>query len=221
VTTHFPPPGCPDDAELAALSDGTLTADDRLRVAEHVASCERCLDHVGALVRLGRADAPVLPVALRKRVTFPLEGSRQFGTGWRTGLAVAATVCLSLGGWYYTQRAAPVLSGMPGEISEQVRTRGVTAPVPNVVRPSSDQRIVAGPLDVQWLATANAIGYRVRVMRDDGTLLWEGESVATATQVPRSASLPSHAPLYVSVTALMPDGKTARSPSVRFEIAPE
>jgi hypothetical protein len=90
-----------------------------------------------------------------------------------------------------------------------------------VVRPSSDQRIAAGPLDVQWLATSNAIGYRVRVMRDDGTLVWEGESSTTATQVPRSAALPTRASLYVSVTALMPDGKTARSPSVRFEIAPE
>jgi hypothetical protein len=221
VTSPLPLPGCPDDAELAALSDGTLTADGRLRIAAHVASCERCLDHVGALVRLGRAEAPVLPVALRNRVAFPLEGPRQSRTGWRTGGAVAATVCLSLGGWYFAQRTASVPPAAQVETAEQVRSRGVTAPVPNVVRPSGEQRVAAGPLDVQWLATANAIGYRVRVMRDDGTLVWEGESATTATQVPRSAGLPPHTPLYVSVTALMPDGKTARSPSVRFEIASE
>jgi len=206
---------------LAALSDGTLTTDDRRRIAAHVASCERCLDHVGALVRLGRVEAPVLPAALRRRVAFPVEGARPSMAGWRSGLAVAATVCLSLGGWYYTQRASSIPMPVPGEIGEQVRTRGASAPTPNVIRPSSDQRVAVGPLDVRWLATANAIGYRVRVMRDDGTLVWEGESTTTATQVPRSAGLPVHTPLYVSVTALMPDGKTARSSSVRFEFAPE
>ena len=221
MTAHSPLPGCPDDAELAALSDGTLTADDRLRVAGHVASCERCLDHVGALVRLGRADAPVLPVALRRRAAFRFQEPRRFGTGWRTGLAVAATVCLSLGGWFYAQRSASIPSAVPIDAGEQVRGLIASASTPTVLSPTTGQRLAAGPFEVRWQPTANAIGYRVRMMRDDGTLLWEAESTLPAIQISQSANLPVHAPLYVSVTALLPDGKTARSPSVRFEIASE
>ena len=206
---------------LAALADGTLGDDTRPQVVGHVGSCQPCLDQVGALVRLNRVEAPVLPAALRERVVHLGTAAGARSTQWRAGLAVAAMLCLSFGAWFYTQTAtSPMAVAEPAE-AEQVRSRGATAPTPAVVRPSTDQRVAAGPVDVQWQPTASAIGYRVRVMRDDGTLVWEGESAASGVQVPAAAALPSATPLYVTVTALMPDGKTARSASVRFEIARE
>lgn len=205
---------------LAALADGTLGADARPQVAGHVGSCQPCLDQVGALVRLNRVEAPALPSALRDRAVHLGTAAPARSTQWRAGLAVAAMLGLSLGGWFYAQRPATEFSQDTSEGTEQVRSRGATAPTPAVVRPSIDQRVAAGPVDVQWQPTASAIGYRVRVMRDDGTLVWEGDTAASGVLVP-AAALPSATPLYVTVTALMPDGKTARSASVRFEIARE
>lgn len=221
VTSRAPVPGCPNDAELAALADGTLPVDERATVAGHVGTCERCLEQVGALVRLQRVPAPVLPAALRTRVATASTSSRRSTPTWRTGVAVAATVCLSLGGWFYAQRSASIPSAVPIDAGDQVRSRIASASTPTVLYPAAGQHVAAGPFEVRWQPTVNAIGYRVRVMRDDGTLLWEAESSLTAIQIPRAAGLPVHAPLYVSVTALMPDGKTARSPSVGFELAPE
>ena len=219
VTFRFPHPGCPDDAALAALSDGTLAADQRAPIVEHIATCDRCLAQVGALVRLDRTAPPVVPAALRDRVT--ATGVTRQATGWRAGLAVAATVCLSLGGWFYAQRT-PIEAPIPvPEAVDQVRSRGTTSPTPHVLRPSADVQVAHGPLDIAWEPTANALAYRVRVMRDDGSVLWDGDATGTSTVVGASAGLPRGTPLYVAITALLPDGKTARSPAVRFQISSE
>ncbi len=206
---------------LAALADGTLDADARRQIVGHVGSCQPCLDQVGALVRLSRVEAPLLPAALRDRAVHLGTATHPRVMPWRTGLAVAAMLGLSLGGWFYAQRPAIEFHQDASESPEQVRGGGTSTPTPVVIRPALDQRVAAGPLDVQWQPTASAIGYRVRVMQDDGTPVWEGESAASGVQVPAAAALPSATPLYVTVTALMPDGKTARSASVRFEIARE
>ena len=130
-------------------------------------------------------------------------------------------MCLSLGGWFYAQRAPTETPVAETPAVDQVRSRGVSAPAPNVLSPSSDSHIATGPLDVAWQPTTNALAYRVRVMRDDGSVLWDGEATGTSTVVGASAGLPGGTPLYVTVTALLPDGKTARSPAVRFQISPE
>ena len=214
------PQGCPDEATLAALSDGTLAAGHRALIAEHVATCDRCLAQVGALVRLDRTVVPIVPAALRERARVASMAGPG-ASGWRAGMAVAAAACLSLGGWFYAQRSPIELPASQPQAVEQVRSRGVEAPTPNVLSPSSEGQIANGPLDIAWQPTANALAYRVRVMRDDGSVLWEGEAAGTSTVVGATAGLPRGTPLYVTVTALLPDGKTARSPAVRFQISPE
>ena len=220
VSSPVPPPGCPDDATLAALSDGTLAASHRTILAEHVAGCDRCLAQVGALVRLDRTAVPMVPAALRDRAL--VAGmARQGVSGWRAGMAVAAAVCLSLGGWFYAQRTPSEIPVAETQGVDQVRSRGVAASTPSVLSPSSESHIVNGPVDIAWQPTANALAYRVRVMRDDGSVLWDGEATGTSTVVGASAGLPGGTPLYVTVTALLPDGKTVRSPAVRFQISAE
>jgi len=221
VTSQLPLPGCPDEAELSAFSDGTLPDKARAPIGAHVASCDRCLGQVGALVRLDREAIPEVPGALLDRAAvLPAVAPRSPTAAWRAGLAVAATLGLSLGGWYYVQRGAAAPSPLPVDTTDQVRGQAGAA-TPSIVHPAADQRVAHGPLDVTWQPTANAIAYRLRVTRDDGTVLWEGETPATTMRVSESAGLPARIPLYVSVAALMPDGKTTRSSSIRFEVAAE
>jgi hypothetical protein len=203
---------------LAAFSDGTLPDEARAHIGAHVASCDRCLDQVGALVRLDREAIPEVPGALLDRATTPAVAPRPHIAGWRTGLAVAATLGLSLGGWFYAQRGAEVPSPAPADTNDQVRGQVGTV-TPTIVHPAADQRVARGALDVAWQPTVNAIAYRLRVTRDDGTVVWEGETPATTIRIAESAGLPARTPLYVSVAALMPDGRTTRSSSVRFEMA--
>lgn len=218
LTSPFSSPGCPDAAVLAAFSEGGLAEGDRARVAAHVASCDRCLDQVGGLVRLARQTPEAVPAALRERVGALSQG-RRAARDWRP-FAAAAVVCLSLGGWFY-QRAtdSPAPASIPA--GDAVRSAPPLSDRPRIVRPSADQRVPAGPLVVAWDGSPQAIGYRVRLMRDDGGLLWEGETPAATLTVPGTAVLPTGTPLYLSVTAVLPDGKTTRAPSVRFVVAPD
>jgi hypothetical protein len=55
-------------------------------------------------------------------------------------------------------------------------------------------------------------------MKDDGQLIWEHETPGTTALVPEATPLPAGVPLYISVTAVLPDGKTSRAPAVKFEV---
>ena len=133
---------------------------------------------------------------------------------------MAATVMLGLGGWYYAQRSAFPTGVSPTITDDRVRSVQTDMQVPRLRRPLAGARVPEGPVQVEWHATASAIAYRVHVMRDDGQLLWERETRATMAEVPETAALPTAVPLYVAVTAVLPDGKTTRAPAVKFEIAP-
>ena len=58
-------------------------------------------------------------------------------------------------------------------------------------------------------------------MRDDGQLVWEGETSATTIRLRDPAPLPLGVPLYIAVTAVLPDGRTTRAPAVPFTILQE
>jgi hypothetical protein len=214
---------CPVPATLAALADGTL-GPAREDVVSHVSSCDRCLDSVGALVHLSRAQPPVLPAKLKAAAIVAAERSARAprtAARWQSAAAVAATVTLGLGGWYYVQRDRVPTTVSPAITDDRVRSTQTDMPAPRLRRPLPGARVPPGPLQLEWHATPSAIAYRVHVMRDDGQLLWERETQGTATEVPETASLPSAVPLYVAVTAVLPDGKTTRAPAVRFEVSTE
>jgi hypothetical protein len=135
--------------------------------------------------------------------------------------AIAATLVLAAGMWHVGERITRLspANSSPGA-DDAVRSSQPPAQMPIVVHPPDRGRLRPGTIRVEWRATAAAIGYRVRVMRDDGQLLWEREIPDTAVEIPEAAALPTGVPLYIAVTAVMPDGKTTRAPAVRFEIAP-
>lgn len=210
MTADAHPTACPDATLLAGLADGTLSAPDREAVTAHVSGCERCLEQVGALVRLARDEAPLLPDSLRRRV------ERAAPRRWQPAVAMAAAVCLSVGGWFYLQRPEIAPGQSASDLRDAVRSADAAGETPVVRHPSPDQRVPAGSLAVEWQPVAQAVAYRVRVLKDDGQLLWEGESRDPGLVVPAAAGLPVGVPLYVTVTALLPDARTTRAPSTRF-----
>ena len=208
---------CPGSAALAALADGTLGEPSRTPVVAHVAGCEECLDTVEMLVRMDGGGVPVLPADL-KAAALAIVPRPSVQRRWRPVLAAAATVILGVGGWYYVQQRALVVPGPHAIAEDRVRNAQSDSQLPHVVRPAAGQRVRGNALSIEWRQTSAALAYRVRVMRDDGQLLWERETPETTTVIPQGVSLPSGVPLYVTVTAVLPDGKTTRAPAVRFEL---
>jgi anti-sigma factor RsiW len=214
MTTDSASADCPETALLASLADGTLSDVDRTAVAAHVGGCDRCLEQVGALVRLAREPAPALPPSLKARVALPRRAD------WRAVAAMAAAVCLSLGAWFYVQQPVVAPYSAPRVVLDAVRSGDYSGQTPVVRHPEAGQRVPAGALAVEWQPVSQAVSYRVRILRDDGQLLWEGESQTARLEVPAAAALPTDAPLYVTVAALLPDARTSRSPSTPFTLIP-
>ena len=54
-------PTCPSEFELASLLDGVLSPDDELKVATHLARCEKCRELVGMIIEMEEEVAGRLP----------------------------------------------------------------------------------------------------------------------------------------------------------------
>jgi hypothetical protein len=206
---------CPTPATLAAVADGSLPPSERDTATAHIADCERCLGELAAIVRLGRAPDLPLPASLRKRV------SRRPRAAWQTAAAVAATVMIGFGGWWLSPAGTPQRQPALPVAEEAVRSRDGRSEVPLVIHPAPQGRLSVRQVTFSWQPVAAALTYRLRVMRDDGQLVWEGESIATTMRLTDTAALPAAVPLYVAVTAVLPDGRTARAPAVPFTILRE
>lgn len=207
--------GCLPPATLAAVADGSLPPSEREAATAHIADCERCLGELAAIVRLGRAPDLPLPASLRERV------SRRPQAAWQTAAAVAATVVFAVGGWWLSPAGEPQRQPAIPVADEAVRARSGASDVPSVIHPEPNGRLSGQAVTFSWQPVAAALTYRLRVMRDDGQLVWEGESSATTMRVTDATALPAAVPLYVAVTAVLPDGKTARAPAVPFTILRE
>lgn len=207
-------PGCPTPATLAAIADGSLPPPERDAAAAHIADCERCLVEVAAIVRLGRAEPSPLPAVLRDRV------SRRPRASWQTAAAVAATLVVGVGGWWLGTAGDRQRPAIPAT-DDAVRSQSAGPALPLVTQPQPQARLSRRDLTFTWQPVIASLSYRVRVMRDDGQLLWEGESTGTTMRMADAAALPTAVPLYVAVTALLPDGRTTRAPAVPFTILRE
>jgi len=207
---------CPDAASLAALADGALDEPARTAIAEHVAGCEECLDAVEMLVRMASRPVPNLPADLKAAALAIVARPRSIRR-WQP-LAAAAAIVLSVGGWYVVQQRGTLPPASTVRSDDRVRSAPSESQAPHVVRPAAGERVRRSAIAIEWRHTQAAIAYRVRIMRDDGQLLWEHETQATTAVIPEATPLPSGVPLYVAATAVMPDGKTTRAPAVMFEI---
>ena len=207
--------GCPTPATIAAVADGRLAPAERDDVTAHIADCERCLGELAAVVRLGRATDLSLPATLRARVLQPRR------PGWQAAAAVAATLVLGVGGWWLVSPVNRPHEAATTTSDEAVRSQSSGPEVPTVTYPAPHGRLPRHSTSFSWRPVSASLTYRLRVMRDDGQLVWQGESAATTMRVPETASLPVAVPLYVAVTAVLPDGRTARAPAVPFVILQE
>ena len=206
--------GCPAPATLAAVADGSLPTAEREAVSAHIADCERCLGELAAIVRLGRDQDRPLPASLRARVARPPRPT------WQTAAAVAATFVLSVSGWWLMSPSGQPSQPPEVRVDDVVRSGASGAEVPLVTHPPANGQLSADAVSFSWRPVASALTYRLRVMRDDGQLVWEGETSTTTARL-GGASLPQALPLYIAVTAVLPDGRTARAPAVPFSVARE
>lgn len=190
-------PGCADDYRLAAYMDGGLSERDHRRFEHHLADCAWCIERVGIIGR-ARESEPTVPVQEVAR------------TRWRTAprWAVAAALVLAIG--IGSQLHSPYQSTQPTEIRE---TRNIDpgAMGPSFLSPREGMTITPDFGVFNWTAVPDSLYYHVRIVSDEGDLVWQERVIGTQWVLPGDLSLAPGAEYFVRVDAYLAEDKTLNS----------
>ena len=232
---------CPDEARLAAYADNQLADRARHGLEDHLADCEFCRGQLAFLVRVeGTEPVGQVPSQL-------LTGARELGAEegysfWvptlRWGTAVAATASLALGAALWLNQpeisvsppsppegpspeslaAPPPIPPAPAEPLPSVRSRQPEPVAPELLFPAEGSVVRAGHIDFQWRGMPRTLFYEIRVVTAEGDLVWRGRAEATRVQLPPDVQLAAGQKYFVWVRAYLPEGKTAKSAVVGFNV---
>ena len=149
------PQGCPGDDALAALAVGDLSAEERVRVADHVAGCVRCSGDYRLLAEVHREAQAARP--------------RRSPGPWLS-IAAAAVVAVAVGVALRVGPSTPATDHLRG------------ADPARAVTPAPDAKLAAPPAELAWGAEAGAVRYRVRLFDARAERVWESEPSPAASQ---------------------------------------
>ena len=231
---------CPDESALAAYVDGKLEGGPRVKMERHLAGCEHCLGQVSFLVRMQGEDAGVpVPAGLLARAKEL--GAQQAGPvflpGWRWAAVAGVTaglamvIAVSLRQPEFTtptplpptapavERAEPQGQTQPkGAPPDKVRGPAAEAPSFEVVSPREGEILSREKVSFRWRPVRGAVSYDVRVVTEEGDLVWESRTEGNRAVLPASVPLEPGRKYFVWVVAQFPGGLTLKAQAVAFRI---
>jgi len=218
-------PGCPADDELASFMDGGLSEQGHENFTIHLADCAYCIERVGMLGRARDEDTPVqvpeLLIARSRKLAAlsqtPVEGKNAWGT--ITRWSAAAVVVLAIG-LVVRQAPGPAPATGPADRPAQDyrETRNINpgAAGPRVLWPREGMTVVTADAVFNWAPVQESLYYQVRIVSDEGDLIWQERVVGTQWELPRELSLAHGAEYFVRVDAFLTDAKSLNSDYVLF-----
>ena len=186
-----------------------------------MADCRFCAARIGMLARLDHAAESRVPedaLAIAKSMVQPATRVRYRRPAW-----VAAAVVVLAAGLYFQSlhdRQPGLEPGSPaaGAASNNFReTRNIDATAfgPSVLSPRDGQSAGADML-IRWTAVPDSLYYRVRIVSDEGDLLWQEQIERTEWQLPDGLVLAAGADYYLRIDAFVTDVKSLQSEYVLF-----
>jgi hypothetical protein len=213
---------CPDEHDLSAYVDGTLSTGEAETLELHLADCDECLGIVGVLSRQRGEEVAVDPApetALARARQLGKAGARRklhMAPQW----AAAATVLLAIAAVTQYSR----LSG-PDELRDAApadrTTRGAAPGLPavHVLAPAPGATVDRRRLDVRWTGIPGSAYYDVRIVSESGDVVLEQRVTGTAWQPGELLELRPGHQYFVQVEAHPTPSKTLTSNHVPFSVA--
>lgn len=225
---------CPRDPTIAAYVDGMLGKLETRWIAFHLSGCQRCRLLLADIVKAQReAGIPLPPGELMQRA-ISLAERRPAPRRWIWVPATATAVIVLFAIAIIVLRrpeqltllsprapSAPLVANSEptvaprATIPEIVRKPRTAEPTPNIISPTPGSVVVPKQLHFSWKPLSHARDYAVRVVKSDGDLVWEGQTERSSLQFPPDVAL-AEGSYFFSITANLADGRTAKSPPVRF-----
>jgi len=206
---------CPDNERIFDAVAGTLPVSERRKLIAHTSVCGACAQAWRVALELQRAmpaDTSSNVRQLPARARFPTRAPT-----W--ALAAAAAVTLALGvAWLLPLLDGPFGGGMP----DQPVLRGVEDQAIELLIPDRTE-INREALVLSWRSAEEVIQYRVRISDAELNVLYASATSQTRLRIPPEvlASVDTGAELFWQVTAELPDGETARSPTGTIIVNPQ
>ncbi len=231
---------CPDEAELAAFLEDKLVGQAKGRMVHHLADCSHCLAQIAELSRLQAGEPPVeVPAALLARARGLAEtahpGASRPLVRWGAIAAAAACVALVVATTYRQPPPPPALGpSSPAARQETISTPLATPPqaeprrairnlpnraaVPRLLYPREGSIVAPGGIEFRWQNVPGALYYDIRVVTEDGDVIWESRAEKAEARLPSDVQLTAGQRLFVRVRAWLAEGKTVTSRVVRFRV---
>lgn len=205
-------PDCPDDETLASFCEGGLADASHERVLVHISDCDFCLERVGLVCHLNDREA-VNPGTIDLPVVRSLSKPR--GTRTWASLAVAASVILAIGVFLAPRPADMSSLTIDSQQVRQTRTLGADANSfeLNLARSDSPGSLVPS---VDWPIVPGSLYYRIRIVSDDGDLVWQDQLETTRWAPPVHLALEAEREYFVKVDAFVSQTRTISSDFVPF-----
>lgn len=218
-------PDCPVDEKLASFMDGGLSEQELEHLMNHLADCTFCLERVGMLSRARDADTPARVPELLLTRSRKLAAPRQtaaarndtFGVAARW--AAAAAVVLAIG---LVARPALVPDPQSTPAGQQVpdyrqtRNFNPNALGPGILSPPEGATISSRNGLFRWSTVPDSLYYQVRIVSDEGDLVWQERVDGTEWTLPPSLALVPGAEYFVRVDAYLTESKALNSDFVAF-----
>jgi len=222
-------PGCSDDHLLAAYVDSQLPEEPGEQITFHLSDCDYCLTKVGMLKRL-HGSVPEEPVGefvlaranrmgkSKKRPTF------QYVSRWASAAVVVLAVSLvfkwNLPDQDFPEATDTTSSDPASQVIDQRQTRNLSPDIlkPRILAPSNGATVKPGSLVFSWSEVPGSLYYDVRIVTDEGNLIWQGQVEGTEMGLPENLQLKPDTEYFFRVDAYLASAKSIRSHHVLFSI---
>lgn len=221
---------CPDDHDLASAADGILSPEMNEQVRRHLADCDFCIRQLGLLARLPEhePDLQVSEFVLARAGHLATARKPQPGKNavrWAAAAVVVLATSLIVF-WNSSDTGAPEFpeANAPApelRSQEQLRKLGPHVSAPAILSPAEGAPMTVGNQVIRWSEATGSLYYDVRVVSDDGQLIWTERVEATETRLPENLNLEPGIEYFVRVDAYLSEARKVSSRHVLFTVAEE
>ena len=224
-----PTPFCLEDHQVSEYYHGMLSQAERERSERHLAACRFCSARIGMLARIDQQGAqshvPEETLAIAKMMGQPPPQTGTRLIPWAT----AAVVVLALGVYFQSQYGrkpgaeVEFPAGPPSIQADNLReTRNIDNGTlgPRILSPGEGQITGVNGM-IKWTPVPGSLYYRMRIVTDDGDLLWQERIEGTEWQLPANLHLAPGADHYIRIDAYLTEAKSLQSEYVLFRFGKE
>ena len=219
-------PFCPEDQQIAEYFEGCLPRYELGALERHLADCRYCLARVGMLQRLEDEQT------IRRIPEDALASAKvlQRGPVRRSGInpkwaAAAAILVIAVA----LKQLLPLMEigqdALPRthvtEPGSQLReTRSIEPAVsgPRFLSPADGMPLFPADRSFTWTAVPDSLYYQLRIVSEEGDLLWQGRIAGTEWKIPAGLELSPRMDYFARVDAYITDAKALQSDYLLFRL---